>query len=60
MLANNKTEYILEVTKCSEKTEMLLKQTTEKTDSQEGRFRRNFLDPLMKFGLSLMKNVLLH
>ena len=25
MLTNNKTEYILEVTKCLEKTEMLLK-----------------------------------
>ena len=37
---------------------ILLKGTTEKTNSQEEGLLSNFLGPLMKVGLPLMKNVL--
>ena len=57
-LANNEIKYIMKVIKSLENRGILLKGTTRKITSQEGRFL-NFPRPLMTAGLPLMKNVLI-
>ena len=57
ILTNNEIKDILKVIKSLENRRILLKETTRKITSHEGRFL-NFLRSLMTAGLSLMKNVL--
>ena len=57
MLTNNKIKYIMKVTRSLENRGILLKGTARKINSQEGGFL-NYLDPLLKTGLPLIKNVL--
>ena len=57
MLTNNKIKYIMKVTRSLENRGILLKGTARKIISQEGGFL-NYLDPLLKTGLPLIKNVL--
>ena len=56
-LTNNEIKDIMKVIKSLENRETLLKETTIKITSQEGRFLY-FFRPLMTFGLPLMKSVL--
>ena len=56
-LTNNDIKDIIKVIKSLENRGMLIKGTTTKITSQEGRFL-NFLKPLIRVGLPLMKNVL--
>ena len=53
-LKSNEIEYIIKVIKSSQNTEILLKVTTKKFNSQGG----GFIGPSMRVGLLLLKNVL--
>ena len=54
-------KYIIKVMKSEKKNgEISLTGTTEKINSQEGGFLSNFLAPLTKVGLLLIKNLLIH
>ena len=55
-LANNEIRYIMKVIKSLENRGILIKETTRKTTSQEGRFL-NFVRPSMKAALPLVKSV---
>ena len=57
MVTSNEAKDIIKVIRSLESREILLKGTTRKITSQEGRFL-NFLRLLMTAGLLLMKNVL--
>ena len=57
MLANNETKDILKVFMSLENRRILLKGNSEKAINQEG-VLLNFLAPLMRIGLPLMKNIL--
>ena len=56
-LTNNETKFIVKVIRSFENRGILLKGTTGKFTSQEGKLL-NFLAPSMKVGLPLMKNIL--
>ena len=56
-LINNEIEYVVKVIKYLENRGILLKGTTEKNNIQETGFLRNFLGPLTKLGLPLMKKL---
>ena len=56
-LTNNEIKDIMKIIKFLENRGILLKGTTRKTISREGRFL-DFLRPLMTAGLPLLKNVL--
>ena len=57
-LTNNKIKNIMKLTKSLENRGILIKETTTKITSQEGRFL-NYLRALMTAGLPLMKRVLI-
>ena len=56
-LKDNETKDIIKVIRTWENRGILLKETTRKINSEDGRFI-NFLGPLMRVDLSFMKNVL--
>ena len=58
MLKNNETKYIIKVIRSLQNRGNILKETSGKIISQEGG-ALNFLGPLMKGDLPLMKNVLI-
>ena len=57
MLTNNEMKDIIKVIRSLENRRILLKGTTKKNISQEGRLLY-FLNPLVRVGLPLMKNVI--
>ena len=57
-LTNNKIKNIMKLTKSLENRGILIKETTTKITSQEGRFL-NYLRALLTAGLPLMKRVLI-
>ena len=58
MLTDDEIKDVIKVMRPLENREILLKWTTEKLISQKGGLLSNYLGPLMKVGLKLMKNVL--
>ena len=58
MLTNNEMKDIIKVVRSLENRRILPKGTTKKNISQEGRLL-NSLNPLMRVGLPLMKNVII-
>ena len=59
MLTNSEIKYIIKAIKFLENRGILLKEITEKTNSQKERILTNFLVPLIRVGLPLMKNILM-
>ena len=57
-VTNNERGYIIKLIKYLENREISLKKTNEKTNSHKGKLLRKLFDPLIKAGLTLMRNVL--
>ena len=57
-VTNNERGYIIKLMKYLENREISLKKTNEKTNSHKGKLLRKLFDPLIKVGLTLMRNVL--
>ena len=57
MLTNNEIKDIIKIIRSLENRSILMKETTEKNNSQDRALFNHFLGPLMKIGLPLMKNI---